>query len=655
MPQQNEVYKSYLAHISASNSSFRLNEGGEGSKWLTSTPEEFRSWEYYYLKNLSDASEIKVELTRAKPLKAVYSPDDKLIAVSLDNGEITLFDSKELKEIKHITGIHSSSVYAAQFSEDGKYLYSVSRDSFLCKTDIENGKLIWKVQSGGQGLADIDIHSDKIALSSWFFEKGSGVKGFVALFSAIDGRRTWYSEYGVKPVTSVRFSKDGKLVAAGTWGWRVGVWKTDGSTADYSLFREFDYDDVKAYSAIDYISFSQNGKFISAASKSGVTRTWDLNLDTLINQYDNRSRGISAVMFSENDEVIYTGGFDGTITLWHREKGLLLKKLFGHTLRILSMESDHSGKGFVTVSDDNSMRIWNFRTGRDFTDFRFRHKYTWAFALSPDGSYLIANNTDSTVAVWDAESGVYLKTIQTIPSFLNDACISPDNNSFAGIDWGGNVVLWDIRSGKVIHRFAGQTRGGAKLAFSPDGSRISAVSTEKALFTWNTNTGSLINKLPLKSVPLSVVYMHDGSAIYIGLNDGTIIKCDGNGSRILDSFSAHNSAIYDLDVSADNKYLLTCSEDKLIKKWDVTFHSDPVVMSGHEARVYTAKFINGTTRIVSGSADNTTRIWNSGNGDLILINSDATDPVYNIRIYPDGARILINSSGKEFILLDGRK
>lgn len=654
-PQENLIYNSYLAHISAANSSFRLNEGGEGLKWLKNTPAEYRSWEYHYLKNLSDASVSTLKFSDSKPLKAVYSPDDRLTAVSFENGDMAVYENSSFNELKRFTGIHTSAVYTVKFSDDGKYLYSVSRDSFICKTSLESGKVIWKTVSGGQGIADIDIHEDKIALCSWYFEKGSGVKGFVAVFSAEDGKRIWYNQYGVKPVTSVRFSSDGSLLAAGTWGWRAGVWKRNGDKSDYTLFREFDYDDVNAYSAIDCISFSNNNTMLLSASRSGITRAWNIPGDSLVSQFDNRARSVSTVMFSDNDEFIYTGGSDGTITVWHREKGLMLKKLFGHTLRILSMESDHSGKNFITVSDDNSIKTWEFSKGREFNDFRFRNKYNWAFALSPDGSLLIANNSDSSVAVWDAQSGTALKTINTIPSVLNDAGISPDNKSFVGIDWEGNVVLWDIETGNVLQRFSGQKSGGAKLAFSPDGSRLSAVSTEKALFTWDTRSGNIINKLVLSAVPSSVIFSNDGTEIFIGLNDGTIIQADGNGGRINNSFKAHNSVIYDLDLSEDNRYLLTCSEDKLVKKWDIIERTEPVVMAGHEARVYSARFISGSDRVISGSSDNTVRIWNSENGDLVLINSDATDPVYNIRIYPDGGRILINSSGKEFILLDGRK
>ena len=50
--QTDKEYQSYLAHISAANSSLRLNEKKEANRWLKNAPLKYRGWEWNYLNNI---------------------------------------------------------------------------------------------------------------------------------------------------------------------------------------------------------------------------------------------------------------------------------------------------------------------------------------------------------------------------------------------------------------------------------------------------------------------------------------------------------------------------------------------------------------------------------------------------------------------------
>ena len=136
--QLDNEYQSYLAHISAANSSLRLNEKKEAKRWLEKAPEKFRGWEWNYLNNRIDGSIAKLELKNDSPTKISYSNNGKFIAFGDTKGIIHILYPKTFTEIKQISG-HLNSVYSVKFSPDNTKLISCSRDTTIRIWDFNSG------------------------------------------------------------------------------------------------------------------------------------------------------------------------------------------------------------------------------------------------------------------------------------------------------------------------------------------------------------------------------------------------------------------------------------------------------------------------------------------------------------------------------------
>lgn len=91
-----------------------------------------------------------------------------------------------------------------------------------------------------------------------------------------------------------------------------------------------------------------------------------------------------------------------------------------------------------------------------------------------------------------------------------------------------------------------------------------------------------------------------------------------------------------------------------------------LLLGGHEAPVSSAAFSPDGSRIVTGSADKTARVWDAASGTTILTLRGHTGPVRSAVFSPDGSRILTASddktarvwdavSGKELLVLQGHK
>ncbi|MEE1094103.1 MAG: hypothetical protein U0L08_04130, partial [Bacteroidales bacterium] len=71
-------------------------------------------------------------------------------------------------------------------------------------------------------------------------------------------------------------------------------------------------------------------------------------------------------------------------------------------------------------------------------------------------------------------------------------------------------------------------------------------------------------------------------------------------------------------------------------------------MKGHLGDVYSVAYSTDGTKIISGSVDNTIKIWDANTGKCLKTLEGHSDDVYSVAFSPDGTKI-ISGSGDETV------
>jgi serine/threonine protein kinase len=252
----------------------------------------------------------------------------------------------------------------------------------------------------------------------------------------------------------------------------------------------------------------------------------------------------------------------------HVEKISIFKELKGHTSSVNCLAISPDGKTLVSGSADNSVRLWEFATGKALKTLTGHTSYVNTIAITPDGKTLVSGSADTTIKLWDLASGKELKTLRGHQGFVNSLDISPDGRILASVSADKTIKLWDLAKGTIIRTLKGHDNYVNALVFSPDGQSLFSGGADSIIQQWEVNTGKEVR-----------------------------------------AFRGHTSYVNALAISTDGKTLISSSADKTIKAWDLISLAQPRTLTGHTSFVNAIALKPDGKTLISSSGDQTFKVW----------------------------------------------
>jgi WD40 repeat protein len=125
--------------------------------------------------------------------------------------------------------------------------------------------------------------------------------------------------------------------------------------------------------------------------------------------------------------------------------------LKGHRSTIAGVAFSRDGTLVASGSQDNTVRVWDVRTGDPVSDF-MPHRgpiwYTTCVAFSPDGETVVTGCDDRTARVWDVATAQPIGPLLTHESGVRMVAFFDDRKVVTGTAT-GEVRFWDAERGPL--------------------------------------------------------------------------------------------------------------------------------------------------------------------------------------------------------------
>ena len=181
-------------------------------------------------------------------------------------------------------------------------------------------------------------------------------------------------------------------------------------------------------------------------SASAVLQTLQNLPPHLYTTFSGHSDSVWSVAFSPDSSKVVSGSYDNTIRLWDTKTGKAIgDPWLGHSDSVWSVAFSPDGSKVVSGSSDNTVRLWDTNTGETIGDPWLGHsEEVRSVAFSPNGSKVVSGSYDNTIIIWDANTGMSIgDPWRDHNAPVLSVAFSPDGSKVVSGSWDNTVRLWD--------------------------------------------------------------------------------------------------------------------------------------------------------------------------------------------------------------------
>lgn len=303
---------------------------------------------------------------------------------------------------------NTSVISDLKFSSDSKMLaVAYGRFRGLLQKPDPGQAIVWDVASGKRlatfnsfkdGVSCVDFSKDGTLLATGSYD------GSVQLWRVKDWSRQAGIELDSESVTTLDFSPDSTSIAVGTM-----VWEEDSLKPNLHLYQVATGREMKSLRCpaddVVGVQFSPDGKSLVCAGMRGVVQVWNVQTGTSRTILQSDDLMLFSMAVSHDGQLIAAGGspfqykhIKWQIQIWDTESGKLKQDKTETGGMLSSVRFTPDDRWLVIASRQCKVKLWNLSTSQNID---LTHSGTM-IAVSPDGK-LLALAVENKVAILDFE------------------------------------------------------------------------------------------------------------------------------------------------------------------------------------------------------------------------------------------------------------
>lgn len=343
---------------------------------------------------------------------------------------------------------------------------------------------------------------------------------------------------------------------------------------------------------------------------------------------------VSAVAVSACGRLGASGAWDGTVRVWDLAQGKerWLYRIQQSRAWVWDVAFDPTAALLAAACEDHLVRVFDVTTGEVVQTLGFRGKPS-ALAFSPDGTRLAVASTDNSIRVVDPRSGREDGLMSGHTGRIASLAYSPDGFLVASASEDATVRLWEAVAGRQLYQIARDEGKARAVSFSPDGTHLAAAFDTQAVVL-ETLSARDVQRFGHDATVTCLAFNPDGLALAVGTEARELRVWHARTGQPLRTLEPHGGKVTAVAWARNGSVLLTGGGDKLVRLWRLTdatpaearaerpprTHDRPTgLFRGHWAPVRAVTFSRDSRHLITGSEDRTVRVWDVASGQQVLL------------------------------------
>ena len=405
------------------------------------------------------------------------------------------------------------------------------------------------------------------------------------------------------------------------------------------------------------ITATKDHNYVFSAGEDKRIIIWDANSQQNLGELLEHGNTINVLEITNDDNFLISGDWSGSLKMWNWKDHAKIGDFVGHTNGIYCSKQNKAGTILITGAGDYKARVWDISSRRELGSCDNPNSSVFALALTSDEKTLITGGFDQKVRTFDLSNYSCTGTFDQPAGVIQSMSITP-NDKFLVFGTRSNIVkVWNWPDKTEYFTNTTHNNWVRNIVTTSDSKYYISASADRSIRLFNIIDKEEEFNFDKNDGYVFALYLStDGTKLYSGASDKIArVRTIGTKNNKVVSLKGHEKCIMSVAVTSDSKYIVSGSEDKTLRIWDILNCSQVACITSHTETIWGVCVSPNMKYIGTASGDKTVGLFSFEEKKLIHSFTGHLNPIFCVACSNNNKFLASGAQDKDVCLWDIEK